>query len=282
MSTLEMPVARDFGWTLKQTSSSSFDIHQRSNGQFCVVLNHALLRGVDSQMLFWWFLHFPRLRVQLIDIPKFKRTIVPSYLLWHPCDHYDATLSGRVGPRGTSCRGAKLRIRESMQYDRYGWKYPVDTKVKIFYVGPDGWSMGKVLPGFCPVMMLRIHFKDVEETDGTQGVHYHYEVVIGTSKQGRFAKHVNNVISKRFGPDFFEAWHRHNVIEVGTFENFLPNIYAQRHQKTPEFRISMDSAANYAEQDHGFDRALFETRMDGYRSARNPSEYQAYDEQTFI
>ncbi|MSU92053.1 hypothetical protein GE300_21110 [Rhodobacteraceae bacterium 2CG4] len=43
-----------------------------------------------------------------------------------------------------------------MQYDRYGGKYPVDTKLKVVYVGCDGWAMGKVLPLIGPVMMLRI------------------------------------------------------------------------------------------------------------------------------
>ena len=29
-------------------------------------------------------------------------------------------------------------------------------------------------------------------------------------------------------PEFFEASHLHNAIEVGTFENFLPGLYEQR------------------------------------------------------
>ncbi|MEO0809474.1 MAG: hypothetical protein AAFW82_02330 [Pseudomonadota bacterium] len=56
MSNLQMPAAREFGWSLKPISSSLFDICKRDNGQFCVVLNHALLRGVRAEMVHWWFL----------------------------------------------------------------------------------------------------------------------------------------------------------------------------------------------------------------------------------
>lgn len=55
MTNLEMPAARDFGWAFKPVSSSHFEIHQKENGQFCVVLNHALLRGVSAEMVRWWF-----------------------------------------------------------------------------------------------------------------------------------------------------------------------------------------------------------------------------------
>ena len=61
MTNLTMPAKRDFGWSLKPVSSSHFDIHQKDNGQFCVVLNHALLRGVSAVMIAWWFQNFPHL-----------------------------------------------------------------------------------------------------------------------------------------------------------------------------------------------------------------------------
>ena len=65
MMSQQMPAARDFGWALKPVSSSHFEIHQKDNGQFCVVLNHALLRGVSAEMIRWWFLNFTRLMVRL-------------------------------------------------------------------------------------------------------------------------------------------------------------------------------------------------------------------------
>ncbi|MEO0975574.1 MAG: hypothetical protein AAFX85_20985, partial [Pseudomonadota bacterium] len=63
MTDLTMPPERKFGWELKENGTSFFEIHERPNGQFCVVLNHALVRGVTSGMLHWWFLNFTGLRV---------------------------------------------------------------------------------------------------------------------------------------------------------------------------------------------------------------------------
>ncbi len=278
-----MPAAREYGWDLRSTSSSHFEIYQRNNGQFCVVLNHALLRGVRAEMLHWWFLNFPNLRVKLIDIPGYERTRVPAYLLWHPIDHYNATLSGTLGPNNTARQGASILIQEAMQYDRFGWKYPVDTKVKIFYVGSDGWAMGRTLPLFGPVMMLRIHFKDITENGQHIGVHYHYEVVIGVSADNMIARQINKRISAEYGPEFFDAWHRHNVIEVGVFENFLRPLFAQKDDLNAlEFRREMDAKPDIVAPLVGYDRALFEERLAGFKNAANPYHHQAFDRPSFL
>ena len=82
-----------------------------------------------------------------------------------------------------------------MQYDVYGWKYPVDTALKVFYVGEDGWAMGKSIPLVGPVMMLRIHFKDVFDGQTHLGVQYHYEVVIGASGDGVVSRLINKKLT---------------------------------------------------------------------------------------
>ena len=272
-----MPPARDFGWALRDTNTSAFDICRRDNGQFCVVLNHALLRGCTAAMLRWWFLHFTRLRVRLPDTPDYEGKQVPAYWLWHPIDHLSATLTGSLGPGGTARVGAKIKIQEAMQYDRYGWRYPVDSTVGVFYVGADGWAMGRVLPLLGPVMMLRIHFVDAKDEAGQAGVHYHYEIVIGASGSNPVAKFVNHRITSQFSPEFFEAWQRHNVIEVGTFENFLPILYAQR-DNTAE--LSYERSNNAMPQPvaarGGFDAEFQQSRLAGYRNAADPFAYQQY------
>ncbi|MEQ8824696.1 MAG: hypothetical protein RIC14_10005 [Filomicrobium sp.] len=283
MTELKMPPARDFGWKLKPLESSLFEIHERDNGQFCVVLNHALLRGVRAEMIHWWFLNFPNLEVRLRDVPGYHGRQVPGYLLWHPVDHLSATLSGQLGPGDTAKPGCSIHIREAMQYDVYGWKYPVDAKLKIYYVGEDGWAMGKVLPFFGPAMMLRIHFKDVFEGSIHQGVHYHYEVVIGVSGHGLLAKLVNKKITSQYAPEFFEAWQRHNVIEVGTFENFLPALYAQKERLSKlEYAPDMNSIDDQAQPQAAFSRSLFEERVRGYREADDPSRFQQCTDASFL
>ncbi|MEM9349877.1 MAG: hypothetical protein AAGA47_06425 [Pseudomonadota bacterium] len=283
MTTLKMPPARDFGWSLKPTNSAAFKIHKRENGQFCVVLNHALLRGVRAEMIHWWFLNFPELKVRLEDVPGYEGKTVPGYLLWHPVDHVSATLSGKLGPGNTAKKGCKIHIQEAMQYDLHGLKYPVDAALTVYYVGQDGWAMGKVLPFFGPVMMLRIHFKDVEENGAHVGVHYHYEVVIGVSGNGTIARRINSKITGEYGPEFFAAWERHNVIEVGTFENFLPSLYAQRDKGGAlTYARDMDPMKGVSDTQSAHSTDLFQTRVAGYQASKTPHALQAYDKTTFL
>ncbi|MEO1550880.1 MAG: hypothetical protein AAFR93_10680 [Pseudomonadota bacterium] len=283
MTNLQMPAKRDFDWPLKPTSSSHFDIHEKDNGQFCVVLNHALLRGVSAEMIAWWFQNFPHLKVRLKDVPSYAAQEVPGYWLWHPIDHHSAELSGALGPGGVAKTGCSIHIREAMQYDRYGWKYPVDTKLKVFYVGPDGWAMGKALPLVGPVMILRINFKDVFE-DGRQiGVHYHYEIVIGATGNNPVVRFINNRITGEYSPEFFEAWHRHNVIEVGTFENFLPALFAQRDNlNSLEYAREMNPIPTEQDPQVGYDNSLFESRLRGYENSNSPYKFQQYQGSSFL
>lgn len=281
--TFSMPPERQFGWRLKPTDSTDFEIIQKPNGQFCVVLNHSLLRGVTSEMIFWWFKNFPNLNVQLQDIAGYEGLVVPGYLLWHPSDHCSADLSGRLGPDNTSRAGAKIHIREAMQFNTYGLKYPVDTALDIFYCAPDGWAMGKKIPFFGKAMCLRIHYKDVVEKGEILGVHYHYEVVIGVNGTSPIAKRLNRKITHSYAPEFFAAWHLHNTIEVGTFENFLPALFSQnRDGSALRYSTSMDpmSSINSAQSAHAPE--LFRVRVEGYKATDDPFGHQSPERASFL
>jgi len=139
----------------------------------------------------------------------------------------------------------------------------------------------KVLPLLGPVMMLRIHFKDVLDGAKHIGVHDHYEVVIGASGSNPVARIVNARLSAEFGPEFFSAWQRRNVIEVGTFEAFLPALYPQRDDMT-KLCYSPDMAPARFGVQQGFDRHLFDARVAGFKTASNPYSYQAYDHASFL
>ena len=283
MADLQMPAARYFGWADKPVSSSHFEIHKKSNGQFCVVLNHALLRGVSAEMIHWWFLHFTKLKIRLRDVPGYAGKQVPGYWLWHPVDHLSAELSGTLGPGGIAQPGCSIHIREAMQYDRYGWRYPVDARLKVLYVGPDGWAMGKVLPLLGPIMVLRIHFKDAIVDKRHVGVHYHYEVVIGATGNNPIARLINRRITGEYSPEFFAAWQRHNVIEVGTFENFLPALFAQKYDLAAlEYSRDMNPNLPSPDTQRGHDRALFENRIAGYVRSNAPYEFQRYGDKSFL
>lgn len=282
-SEFKMPEAREYGWHLKPTSSTRFEIVEKENGQFCAVLNHSLLRGVSSEMIAWWFRNFANLKVTLTDTPGYENKTVDGYLLWHPSDHCSAALTGELGPGGVAQAGAQIVIQEAMQYEKYGMRYPVNTALSIFYCAGDGWAMGKSLPLIGKVMCLRIHFRDVVENEAVIGCHYHYEVVIGASGNNPLIRALNRKIIGDYSPEFFEAWHLHNTIEVGTFENFLPALYAQRENLSGmSYSAEMDPAQGFARAQSAFDQSLFEKRASGFKDAADPFAYQAPESPSFL
>ncbi|MEM6380326.1 MAG: hypothetical protein AAF705_19210, partial [Bacteroidota bacterium] len=158
-----MPQERKFGWELKPVSSVHWGQVKNKSGQICVVLEHSLLRGVTSEMIVWWFKNFANLEVTLNDVEGYEGKKVPAYLLWHPSDHVSAQFKGNLGENNTARAGAKIHIQETMQYNKYGFKYPVNQELEIFYCENDGWGMGKKIPLIGTMIFLRISFKDIYE-----------------------------------------------------------------------------------------------------------------------
>lgn len=285
MKKLIVPQERLFGWVLKDKSSVYFGRAKNKSGQMCVILEHSLLRGVTTEMIAWWFENFPNLEVKLDDIEGYENQKVPAYLLWHPSDHISAHLTGELGPNNTAQAGVKIHIKETMQYKKYGLKYPVDNALKVFYCENDGWAMGKQVPFLGKMMQLRISFKDVYEEGQFIGVHYHYEVVAGTNKKNPLAKFVNRKIVGQYDADFWDAWITHNTIEVGVFENFLPALYAQRDDlENLHYSKSMNPITEELSKQTqtGFDKKLFEERLKGFEKSTNAFEFQRGEEQSFL
>ncbi len=277
MSKLSMPKERKFEWKLKPVSSVEWGQVKNQSGQICVVLEHSLLRGVTSKMISWWFKNFANLRVTLNDVEGYEGKKVPAYLLWHPSDHISAQFKGKLGDNNTAQAGAKIHIQETMQYDKYDFKYPVDQELEIFYREDDGWGMGKKIPLLGTMIFLRISYKDVYTDGKLMGVHYHYEVVAGTHKQNIIAKAINNKIVGGYTTEFWQAWITHNTIEVGVFENFLPALYNQRNDLD---NLQYSKRMNPITQDmesqvqKGFDKNLLEERLKGYEQSDNAFDYQ--------
>ena len=283
MADLTVPQARDFGWELKTIDSVFFQVVRNKTNQICVVLEHSLLRGVTTEMIYWWFHHFPSMEVTLEDIAGYEGKKVPGYFLWHPSDHVSARLEGKVGSGNTSRAGAKIHIQEVMQYEKYGLRFPVDQALEIFYHEQDGWSMGKQVPLVGMMMCLRISFKDVYEDGEIIGVHYHYEVVAGSHKQNLIAKKITSKIIGQFGADFWEAWLTHNTIEVGVFENFLPVLYEQRNDlKNLRYGKEMNPIKESPNGLKGYSKELFEERVRGYEESRNGFDFQQGRANSFL
>ncbi|MEM9706067.1 MAG: hypothetical protein AAF850_08320, partial [Pseudomonadota bacterium] len=115
------------------------------------------------------------------------------------------------------------------------------------------------------------------------GVHYHYEIVIGASGNNPVARALNQKITRDYSPEFFAAWHLHNTIEVGTFENFLPALYDQRSDLSNlHYSRSMNPMADMNNIQSAYSTSLFEERVAGYQNAKDPFKYQDSEEASFI
>lgn len=278
-----LPQEREFGWELKSPSTTLFSTIVKDNGQICAVLAHSLIRGCTTEMLAWWFKHFPNLEVHLEDVKGYEGQKVPAYYLWHPSDHIGAQLIGDLAPDGTAQKGAFIHIQEAMQAKKYGLKYPVNTKLQIFYVEPDGWAMGLEKEKGLKAMCLRISFRDVYEGDDIIGVHYHYEVIAGVSGNDQKSLMINQQITQSYSEEFWQAWHTHNTIEVGTLENFLPILFAQKHHLgNLHYAKDMNPINLSSSTQSAFSKQLFEERVKGYQASTDPYAYQNAEETSFL
>jgi hypothetical protein len=208
---MKLPPERDFGWDLKQTDSAKTGIYQLPSGQKELTIEHETVRGITTEMLRWWFQEFPRLTVTK-DGEEY-----PVYHLWHPSDH----ISVDAVPPGKVRQGHHLVINEAFQRNP---EYHVQEKAEVYYLDHDGIGLRVTKLGQ-PVMQLRHEFEDI-----SSGVRYRSRMVVG-AERGLLKQLINRVIVPRnFGPGKANTWFRHNIEEVGCFEQFLPELYAERHQ----------------------------------------------------
>jgi hypothetical protein len=92
------------------------------------------------------------------------------------------------------------------------------------YLNTDGIELHGYKMGIC-VLCLRHGFNDTD-----YGVQYDSRMLIGL-KKGPLRGFVNSfVIPRKFSQDKANAWIRHNVEEVGCFENFLKDLYEKKNK----------------------------------------------------
>ena len=209
---MELPVVRNFGWTLKTLSSAHTEINNLPSGQIEFIIHHEKINGITIEMLQWWFQKFPYLTV-IKSGQKYT-----SYDLWHPFDHIAVTVDQE---KSIVEQGDTININECFQRNSVNY---LNEKAIIFYFQKDGFGMQRKL--FGKTIMQLLH--KFEQVDG--GVLYKSRMILGL--ENGFLKFIVNkyIIPKKFGQLKANAWLRHNVEEVGCFENFLSDLYVRRNQ----------------------------------------------------
>ena len=207
---IALPPPRPVPWRLKDLSSAGTELRTLADGRLHLSIRHEVLRGVTPRMLVWWF-------ANLEGEMTLAGKTWPRYLVWHPVDHISVRYARRR-PDGSIGPGAQIHIREALgaRLD-----YLVDVVTTIEKLDEGGFAHGLRIFGM-QVMRMAYTFTPVAE-----GTLYENSLTLGPDA-APLRPLFNGIRSRLFPDDRGRAWLKHNVEEVGSFEHFLPGLYAGR------------------------------------------------------
>jgi hypothetical protein len=200
----------EFGWRMKPLESAETRLRLLPDRRLELTIVHDVLNGVTPHMLEWWFRHIGG------DM-TFQGRVYPRYRVWHPKDHIHWALA-QPGFDGEAGAGAVFRIVEAFGRNP---KYRIDVLETVEKLDETGIRLSNRIAGV-EVSNLEHTFTPVE-----RGTLYRSRMLIG-AEHPLMRSWFNALVRPRVFPeDMARAWLRHNVEEVGNFEFFLPELYAQ-------------------------------------------------------
>jgi hypothetical protein len=198
-------------WPLKRASSASAGVDTLDDGRKKYWIKHDVLKSVTPQMLAWWFGHLEG-DVQ-IQGRRFAR-----YRVWHPLDHVYARYVRRA-PDGSGGPGAQIALCEYLGRNP---GYKIEAVSTIEKLDDTGFIHSVIRGG---VRLARMEHVFTKTREGTRDENC--LIVPGTPRLGP----VTRLLLPWWFPDGKgQAWLSHSVEEMGTLENFLPELY-QREAK---------------------------------------------------
>jgi hypothetical protein len=197
-------------WALKPVGSAHSGIDTLPDGRVRCWIRHEVLRGVTPRMLAWWFANLEG------DVRVGTRRI-NRYRVWHPYDHVHASYARRL-PGGGVGPGAVLRLTEVLGTNP---DFLVDVTSLIEKLDEEGFIHNPVVHGLSGLARMEYTWRAVP--GGTL-----YENCLVFGARGALGAALQPLLRRQFFPQAKgEAWLRHNIEEVGMFENFLPELYRQ-------------------------------------------------------
>jgi hypothetical protein len=204
----ELPAPRPLIAPLRLLDTAQTSLSRLPDRRLLLTIRHAPLRGVTPEMLVWWFQNIEgTITVEGREYPR--------YLIWHPFDHID--YSATRLPDGQIGAGVRFRIVEAFGRDP---ALRVETRDHVDLLDETGLRLSARFAG---VEVFSLHHRFTRYGDGTQ---YDSTLLFGVA--GRLGRLVNPILNRRmFGERHARAWLKHNVEEVGLFEQLLPPLYAE-------------------------------------------------------
>jgi DAPG hydrolase PhiG domain len=205
-----LPRPLNLPFALKPLDSAESGVETLPDGRTRYWINHDVLRGVTPRMLVWWFSHLEG------DI-TFAGRLYNRYRFWHPRDHVHASYAKRL-PHGRIGPGARIRLIEVLGRNP---RFRVDTITHIERLDEGGYIHNPELHGRTGLVRMAYSFERV-----ARGTLYRNSLIIGSP--AAWYRLVKPLVRRfAFTEEHGQAWLRHNVEEVGMFENFLPGLYKE-------------------------------------------------------
>jgi hypothetical protein len=205
-----LPAPVDVPWLLKPVSSADSGIDVFPDGRRRFWIRHDIVKGVTPRMLAWWFAHLEGDIV--IGSRRYNRDRV-----WHPLDHVHASYAWRLDD-GSVDPGAAIRLHEVLGRDL---RHVVNVTSRIEKLDEEGFIHNPELHIVRGAPRARgLASMEYTFTSTPTGTLYENSLTLGQgTPSGRLA-------TRLFLPaGHGEIWIKHNVEEVGAFEEFLPSLY---------------------------------------------------------
>jgi hypothetical protein len=204
--TTDLPEPLQVSWPFKPVSSARAGVEILNDGRKRYWIKHDVLRNVTPRMLAWWFGHMEG-DVE-IQGRRFSR-----YRVWHPRDHAYARYV-RCAPDGSIGPGAQIALCEYLGRNP---KYKIEAISTIEKLDDTGFIHNVIKGG---LVLARMEHEFTKSVDGTRDENC--LIVPGSPGLGRIAR---LVLPWLFPDGKGQAWLKHNIEEIGTLENFLPQLY---------------------------------------------------------
>ena len=198
--TIPEPIPID--WTMRDVSTAKITVRELDDGREERRIEHAPLVGVRPHMMLWFLTHID----QHLDWRGMKML---AYRYWHPTDHIFFKIIGKPGP------GCRFHVVEAFQANR---KYLIDITFDVPKLDLTGFRLEVRRLGQVIVSMDEA-FEEVPE-----GMRYTVTMTLGSTVP--VLATITRLVRKHFLAVRLDAWHRHNVEEVGNLPHFLPELYA--------------------------------------------------------
>jgi hypothetical protein len=198
-------------WDYPKLEEATYSSEILSDGKLLIQIRHPLLKGVTPEMISWWYKNLASGKYSIQGV-KYE-----FYHLFHLTEHGKTTVV-KAATDGSAGMGKGATI---YRQERFG-KFLSKGYGRVEEFSQNGFV---VTPIMGPLDLGRIEHQFISKEKGT---YYTVRTVLG-SDLPIIGSVINFYIRNcPFRPEIVQEWIRHQVEEVGSLVNYLPQIYSQQ------------------------------------------------------